>query len=117
MKDGTKAKGLGNLPTATTKRLRARPPQRGTAHLDMYLISTEKRRLEEELAHLEERQRRVRERLKGNQEELTRLRQVARVEAEDGEGPNHNGAKTMDLPPQPSPGQAPRPWRTMPLEY
>ena len=116
MKDVTNVKGLGNLQTATTKRLRARPPQRGTAHLDMYLVSTEKRRLEEELAHLEDRGKRLRERLTGSQEELARLRQVAQEEEAD-ERSDYDGGKTMDIPPQSPPGQAQRPWRTMPLEY
>jgi hypothetical protein len=116
MKEATKAKGLGHLPTATTKRMRARPPQRGTAHLDMYLISTEQRRLEEELAHLEERQRRVWDRVKGNQEELARLLQVAQGE-DANERPNRNGAKIMDIPHQPPAGGGQKPWRTMLLEY
>lgn len=112
----TKIKGLRHLQTATTKRLRARPPQRGTAYLDMYLISTEKRRREQELAHLEDRRSRVREHLKGILDELTRLRQVAQAE-EAGERSDYQDLNTMDIPPQPPAGPAQPSWRTMSLGY
>ena len=59
MKDVTSAKGLSDLRTAITTRVHAKPPQKGTAHLDLYLLGKEKQRLEKELARLEQRQRRI----------------------------------------------------------
>lgn len=63
MRDVTDAKGLGDLRTAITTRVHAKPPQKGTVHLDLYLLSREKQRLERELARLEQRQRRILEHL------------------------------------------------------
>lgn len=112
MKGVTDTKGLGNIQTATTRRLRARPPQRGTAHLEMYLLSAEKQRLEQELAHLDERRRRIQERLKGIATELLRLQQVAQQEEAGGRSDGSGVEATAGPDKSPS-----RRWKTMPLEY
>lgn len=112
MKTVTDVKGLSNLGTATTKRLHAKPPQGGTAHLEMYLLGKEKQRLDQELAHLEQRRERIHRRLKGITEELGRLHQVAQQE-EAGELTDGAGGGAT-----PNPAKSPsRHWKTMPLEY
>ena len=116
MKGVTEAKGLRNLKTATTKRIHTKPPQRGTAHLDMYLLGKEKQRLEQERANLDERRARIQDRLAGIAEELARLRQVAQRE-EAGRASDGAQLETSGVPGQPSPGQAKRRWKTMSLEY
>ena len=63
MKRVTHVKGLQHLPTATSRRVAAKPPQSGTVHLDMYLLDMERQRLEQELAHLDDRRGRISERI------------------------------------------------------
>lgn len=119
MKGVTDTKGLGNIPTATSKRLRARPPQHGTAHLEMYLLSAEKQRLEQELAHLDERRGRIQERLKGSAAQLLRLQQVAQQEeAQAGDGSVETSADPVDGNGRAAaPESTRRQWKTMPLDY
>ena len=112
MKTVTDVKGLANLGTATTKRIHAKPPQGGTAHLDMYLLGKEKQRLEQELAHLDQRRERIHRRLKGIAEELGSLHQVAQQE-EASELTDGGGGGATPNPAKPPSKQ----WRTMPLEY
>ena len=112
LKGVTDAKGLRHIKTATTRRIAAKPPQSGTAHLDMYLLGKERQRLEQELAHLDDRRIRIGNRITGIVEEIARLRQVAEQVATDGVGA---GAGTD--PSRPSNGQAHRRWKTMPVEY
>ena len=116
MKTVTDVKGLSNLGTATTKRIRARPPQGGTAHLEMYLLSKEKQRLGQELAHLDQRRERIHRRLNEILKEITRLQQLAQ-EGEAGGASDGAQLETSDVPGQPSARQAQPPWQTMPLEY
>lgn len=116
MKDVTDAKGLRQLHTATTRRLRAKPPQQGTAHLEMYLLSKEKQRLEQELAHLDQRREGIHRRVTEILEEVTRLQQVAQQEDAGGVS-DGSQLQTPASPGQPSPEQAQPGWKTMPLEY
>lgn len=116
MKDVTDAKGLRQLHTATTRRLRAKPPQQGTAHLEMYLLSKEKQRLEQEMAHLDQRRESIHRRVTEILEDFTRLQQVAQQD-EAGGVSDGSHLQTPASPAQPSPGQAERRWKTMPLEY
>jgi len=108
-------KSLQDLNTTTTKRIRARPPQRGNTHLEMYLLGKEKQRLQQEMANLDQRRGRIQKRLMEIQEELVQLRQVAQ-QMED-ETSDDAGAEATATPAKPSPGQAQPRWKTMPLEY
>jgi hypothetical protein len=54
-----RTRGLSDLRTATTSRIHAKPPQKGTEHLNLYLLDKESQRLEQELAALEHRQKRI----------------------------------------------------------
>lgn len=116
MKTVTDVKGLSNLGTATTKRIRARPPQGGTGHLEMYLISKEKQRLGQELAHLDQRRERIQRRIAEIGEQLVKLRQLA-LQEDAGGASDGAQLETSGVPGQPSPGLAERRWKAMPLEY
>lgn len=83
MKDVTSAKGLGELRTATTHHIASKPPRKGTAYLDLYSISMERARLENELSRLEKRQRRLYERLGEIQRAMDKLNEAAQRERMD----------------------------------
>lgn len=117
MKGVTDAKSLRNLRTATTHRIHAKPPQRGTAHLEMYLLSMERQRLEQELAHLEERRERIGKRLATMAEELARFQEVAQQEEAVSGMLDGGGAGPKASTARPSPSQAQPQWKRMPLEY
>ncbi|MDP2951882.1 MAG: hypothetical protein Q8O76_01020 [Chloroflexota bacterium] len=113
MKDTTALKGLGDLKTATTARLRSLPPQEGMEHLYLYLANKEKKRLAKLTETWEKHQRRTRERLATTDKALARLEEKVGL-----------GTTTAPLP-HPRPGEeqpeAPdytrRPWKTISLEY
>ncbi len=54
-----RTRGLSDLRTATTSRIHAKPPQKGTEYLNLYLLDKESQRLDQELAGLEHRQKRI----------------------------------------------------------
>ena len=116
MKGVTDAKGLQNLRTATTRRIHTKPPHRGTAHLDMYLLSKEQQRLEQELAHLDGRRERISERLTGIQEEVAKLRRVAQQE-EAGEMPQGSDVEPASKPGSNSEEESQKQWKTMSVDY
>ena len=124
MKTVTDARGLSNLGTAISKRIRSRPPQEGTAHLELYLLDKERQRLRAELAYLEQRRQHFHRRLKEILEEMTRLTQEAL--ADDG---NYGGVEVS--PPGngnghvpgngnghvPAPDYTRGQWKTIPIDY
>jgi len=115
MKTVTDAKGLTNIGTATTRRLKTKPPQRGTSHLEMYLLSKEKERLEQELDHLDKRRTRIHGRVAAVVEELSSLAEVAMRE---GTGRVAEAAvRPTGKPAASSPEQEGHRWNTMALEY
>ena len=77
MRDVTSARGLSNLRTATTNRVHAKPPQKGTEFLNLYLLDMEAQRLERELQLLEERRVRVRLHLAEIRQSIHKLRDEA----------------------------------------
>jgi predicted nucleic acid-binding Zn-ribbon protein len=115
MKDVTRAKGLSDLRTAITTRVRAKPPQKETAYLELYLLSREKQRLEKELVDLEQRQGRIRERLSEIRQAMATLEQETEQERLS-EGPSVDigvGGKQ----PAPASQYSRRRWQKMPLDY
>jgi len=80
MRDVTNAKGLSDLRTATTRHIASKPRRQGTTHLDIYSLSMEKQRLEKELSNLEQRHKRVHERLGEVQSAIERLEDTAQRE-------------------------------------
>ena len=115
MRDVTNAKGLGDLRTAITNRVHAKPPQKGTAHLDLYLLSKEKQRLEKELTRMEQRQRRI-------QEHLTEIRQMMSTleqEAERERSPDNPSTDLVGGKEESAPASqySQRQWKKMTFEY
>jgi len=115
MRDVTNAKGLGDLRTAITNRVHAKPPQKGTAHLDLYLLSKEKQRLEKELTRLEQRQRRIQEHLTEIRQMMSTLEQEAECERSlDNPSTDLAGGKKQ---PTPATQHSQRRWKKMTVEY
>ena len=115
MKDVTSAKGLSDLRTAITTRVHAKPPQKGTAHLDLYLLSKERQRLEKELARLEQRQRRIQEHLAEIRQAMGTLEQETERERSSEDPSTDIGAGEKQPAPASQYGQ--RRWKKMPLDY
>jgi len=115
MKDVTTAKGLNDLRTALSSHVHSKPAQKGTAHLDLYLLSKEKQRLEKELARLEQRQRRIRERLADICQAMGMLEQKAERERSSEEASTELGAGGKQ--PAPASQYSQRPWKKMPFDY
>lgn len=115
MKDVTSAKGLSDLRTALTTRVRAKPPQKGTAHLDLYLLGKEKQRLEKELAGLEQRQRRIQAHLAEIRQEIATLEQETERERSSKDPSADLGAGGKQPAPASQYGQ--RPWKKMTVDY
>lgn len=115
MKDVTTAKGLSDLRTALSRHVHSKPAQKGTAHLDLYLLSKEKQRLEKELARLEQRQRRIRERLADICQAMGMLEQQAEQERSSEEASTELGS--VEKQPAPASQYSQRPWKKMPLDY
>jgi len=108
-------KSLRDLNTTTTKHIHAKPPRRGVAYLEMYLLGVEKQRLQQEMTNLDQRRGRIQKRVMEILEELTKLRQVA--QEEEDKISNGVGAETTANSAEPSPRQAQPRWKTMSLEY
>ena len=115
MKDTASAKGLSDLRTAITTRVHSKPPQKGTAHLGLYLLSKEKQRLEKELALLEQRQRRIQEHLAEIRQAMGKLEQETERE-ESSENPSTNlGAGEKQ--PATACQYSQRRWKKMTVDY
>ncbi|MDP2952167.1 MAG: hypothetical protein Q8O76_02475, partial [Chloroflexota bacterium] len=115
MKDVTSAKGLSDLRTAITTRVHAKPPQKGTAHLDLYLLGKEKQRLEKDLAGLEQRQRRIQVHLAEIRQAMGKLEHETKRE-ESSENPSTDlGAGEKQ--PAPASQYSARRWKKMTVDY
>ena len=115
MKDVTSAKGLSDLRTAITTRVHAKPPQKGTAHLDLYLLGKEKQRLEQELARLEQRQRRIQVHLAEIRQAMATLEQETERERSSKDPSVDIGAGEKQPAPASQYGQ--RRWKKMTVDY
>ncbi len=80
MKEITRAKGLADLRTATTHHIGSKPPRKGTTYLDLFALSMERQRLEQELAGVERRQKRILDRLAEANSAMEKLREEAQQE-------------------------------------
>ena len=115
MRDVTEAKGLSDLRTAITTRVHSKPPQKGTAHLDLYLLSKEKQRLEKELARLEQRQRRIQEHLAEIRQAMGTLAQEPEIERSS-DDPSTD-IKAGEKQSAPASQYSQRRWKKMTLDY
>ena len=115
MADVTELKGLGNIRTALSTRLHAKPAQKGTAHRDLYILGNEKRRMEKEVVRLERQQKRVREHLAEVCQAIEELEKKAQLEGSSQMG-------SIDLAggkkePAPASQYSQRRWKKMTFEY
>ena len=115
MKDVTTAKGLNDLRTVLSSHVHSKPAQKGTAHLDLYLLSKEKQRLEKELGRLEQQQRRIRERLADICQAMGMFEKEAERERSSEEASTELGAGGKQ--PAPASQYSQRPWKKMPFDY
>jgi len=63
MNNTARAKGLDELRTVTTHHIASKPPRKGTTYLDLFALSMERQRLEQELVGIERRRKRILSRL------------------------------------------------------
>lgn len=113
MKDVTSAKGLSELRTATTHHIACKQPQKGTTHLDLYLLSMERQRLRKELSLIEKRQKRIQDRL-GEIEKAMR-KMIEEVQGEwTVQSPAAKLAEVKQASLQQHTGAQ---WKKMPVEY
>lgn len=114
MKDVTRAKGLGDLRTATTHHIPSKPPRKGTTYLDLFALSMERQRLEQEMAGIERRRKRILDRLAGVGEGMDKLIISAQQEKEaQSSTPKPEGVQQLTGKEQPRG----RPWNKMALGY
>lgn len=76
----TRVKGRTDLRTVRPARISSKPRQKGTSHLDMYLLSIEKLRLETEIEGMGRRQKRAAERLVEIRDAIGKLQQEVEQE-------------------------------------
>ena len=115
MKDTTELRGLGDLKTATTTHLRAKPAREGTEYLDLYLASAEKKRLARLMQTWEKQKRRAEGRHAAVDGSMARLEEKMGLERSAGADP-HIGPDAGDEE-APAPDYARRQWNMMPVEY
>ena len=115
MRDVTELKGLGNIRTALSTRLHAKPAQKGTAHRDLYILGNEKRRMEKEVVRLERQQKRVREHLAEVCQAIEELEKEAQLEGSSQMGSIDLAGGKKGPPPASQYNQ--RRWKKMTLEY
>jgi len=80
MNNTVRARGLDELRTVTTHHIAAKPPRKGTTYLDLFALSMERQRLEQELVGIERRRKRIFNRLADVQSAMEKL--VNEVQAE-----------------------------------
>ena len=117
MKDVTNTKGLGQLRTATTTRLRSKQSQKGTAHLDLYLLSKDKQRLEQELANLKRQQDCKQKHLAEVRSVMEIIMTEAQLEDALAEGSTAPARRESQSRKVRHPECSERQWETMTLDY
>ena len=80
MNETARAKGLGELRTVTTHHITSKPPRKGTTYLDIFVLSMERQRLEQELVSIERRRKRILSRLAEAQSAMEKLMNDAQQE-------------------------------------
>ncbi len=80
MNETARAKGLGELRTVTTHHVAAKPLRKGTTYLDIFVLSMERQRLEQELVSIERRRKRILNRLAEARSSMEKLMNDAQQE-------------------------------------
>ena len=115
MRNLIRARGLSDLRTATTARVRTKTRQPGTINLDLFLQSKEKQRLMKELAILGDRARCIQMRLVEIEKAIAWLEKEA--QREKGEGQDANLPGNGEESPVPPDHFGLRQWRKITLSY
>ena len=114
MEEISRAKGLGELRTATTHHIPSKPPRKGTTYLDLFALSMEKQRLEQELAGIERRRKRIFDRLAEAQSSMEKLVNAAQQEraAQSSPAKSDTGQRASSIQ-----QHGERQWKKMSVEY
>ncbi len=114
MNGTVRAKGLDELRTASTHHIAAKPPRKGTTYLDLFSLSMERQRLEQELVGIERRRKRIFNRLGDVQGSMDKLVGSAQKEKAAGSS-SANPAPAVQLSARAEPeGQQ---WKKMTVNY
>ena len=114
MSGTVRAKGLEELKTVTTHHVSSKPPRKGTTYLDLFTLSMERQRLEQELAGIERRRKRISNRLAEVQRAMEKLTNEVR-EGKAIQGSSANPAPAVSLSAKTEPEE--RQWKKMTVNY
>jgi len=114
MKEVARAKGLGELRTVTTHHIPSKPPRKGTTYLDLFALSMERQRLEQELASIERRRKHILDRLARVQSAIEKLNEVAQREKAAESSSTERAGNQQVAPSEPPKG---RPWKKVVIDY
>ncbi len=113
MNETARAKGLGELRTVTTHHITAKPPRKGTTYLDVFVLSMERQRLEQELVSIERRRKRILNRLGDAQSAMEKLVNEAQQE-QTTRSSSAEPVPVIQSVKEPSRAQA---WKKMTVDY
>lgn len=114
MNETARAKGLDELRTVTTHHITAKPPRKGTTYLDIFVLSMERQRLEQELVSIERRRKRILNRLAEAQSAMGKLMNDAQQEKTDASSSAKPSAILQSAAKEQSEGQQ---WKKMTVNY
>ncbi len=113
MNNTVRAKGLDELRTITTHHIAAKPPRKGTTYLDLFALSMERQRLEQELVGTERRRKRILNRLADVGSAMEKLMN----EAQENRAAESSSADPVTTLPPAAKGSSGRPWKKMTVNY
>ena len=113
MNETARAKGLGELRTVTTHHITSKPPRKGTTYLDIFVLSMERQRLEQELVSIERRRKRILNRLAEAQSAMEKLMNDAQQE-KAAESSSAEPVAVLQSTKEPSGEQQ---WKKMTVDY
>ena len=114
MNNAVRVKGLDELRTTTTHHITAKPPRKGTTYLDLFALSMEHQRLEQELVGIERRRKRILSRLADAQSAMDALVNEAQQEKVAKDSPAEPGVNLHSVAPK-KPGE--RQWKKVTVNY
>jgi hypothetical protein len=114
MNKTVRAKGLDELRTVTTHHIASKPPRKGTTFLDLFALSMERQRLEQELVGIDRRRQRILNRLANVQSAMEKLTDVAQ---EDKESENFSSEPVTVLRSVAEVPSEARQWKKMTVNY
>lgn len=113
MNNTVRAKGLDELRTVTTHHIASKPPRKGTTYLDLFALSMERQRLEQELVGIERRRKRILDRLADVKSSMEKLMNEAQ-EDKVAESSSDEPVAVLESAKEPSGGQR---WKKMTVNY